>query len=1030
MRMVPWRGARIAAISALGLVLVGGAAVLSAAAPEDEKKTADTAPRWIWLGTAPKEAQTVYFRKAFEAPEGVTAAKLVATCDNAMTIYLDGREILSGIDWNAPISRDVTSFFQAKGVRGHMLAARGGNEGGPAGLLVRLSFETKSGPVTIVSDASWRVTDRRPTRDWNTVRFDDSSWLNATVVGALGDGPWTAVTAASLDAAKRGREPQATAANSLKVKKDFKVELVYTVPKETQGSWVNLTFDPDGRLIVSDQYGKLYTVTLPPIGGKTSDIKVEPIDVAIGEAQGLCWAFDSLYVVVNRGRTYESGLYRVRDSDGDGKLDKVEQLRKLDGGGEHGPHAVIPGPDHNSLYVVAGNATKLTELAGSLVPRIWGEDEVLPHMPDGRGFMANETAPGGCVYRIDPDGKSWTLVSMGYRNPYDLAFNRYGDLFTYDSDMEWDMNLPWYRPTRVCQVDSGSDFGYRNGSGKWPAYYLDSLPPTINIGPGSPTGVTFGYGAKFPARYQEALFICDWSYGKLYAVHMQPKGAEYQAELEEFVTGTPLPLTDIAVSPTDGAMYFAIGGRNTQSGLYRVTYAGNDSTAAAVPDANDPGANARSIRCRLDDAHRRRDASAVQNAWVYLGDSDRFLRYAARVAIEFQDPDSWRERALSESNPEAAINALLALVRVSARDPIHRKPTDPKPDPALRGRILDALERIDWAQLSMQQKLDLLRVYGVLFARMGPFDDATASRVTDRFRPIFPTRARELNAELCQLLVALQDPSVAPKAIELLAKAPTQEEQIDYARMLRVLRTGWTPELRRSYFTWFLKAANFKGGNSLSGFLSNIRRDALSTLSETEKAELKPILDTRPQAEAVAVAPPRPFVKAWTLDELTPIVESGLKGRDYDRGRTLFAAAQCFSCHRYNDEGGSTGPDLSGVSGRFSVRDLLESMVQPSKTISDQYQAVMIAMADGRTITGRIVNLHGDALSVNTNMLDPNGLVSLDAKQVEEIKPSPVSMMPEGLLNSLHEAEILDLVAYLLSRGDRENAMFQSRKNP
>jgi putative heme-binding domain-containing protein len=1025
-----WRGARTVAISALGLVLVSGAAILSAAAPEDEKNTAENAPRWIWLGTEPKDAQTVYFRKAIEAPEGVTAAKLVATCDNGMTVYLDGREVLSGTEWSLPVSRDVTSFFNTKGDRRHVLSVRGRNEGGAAGLLVRLVFETKNGPSTVVSDASWRASDLRPARNWNAPGFDDSSWANASVVGTLGGGPWTSVTAASLDTAKRAREPQATAANSLKVKKGFKVDLIYTVPKETQGSWVNLTFDPKGRLIVSDQYGKLYNVTLPPIGGKPSEIQVEPIDVAIGEAQGLCWAFDSLYVVVNRGRNYESGLYRVRDTDGDGRLDKVEQLRKLNGGGEHGPHAVIPGPDGNSLYIVAGNATRLTDLAGSVVPLIWGEDQVLRHMPDGRGFMADETAPGGCVYRVDPEGKAWTLVSMGYRNPYDIAFNRNGDLFTYDSDMEWDMNLPWYRPTRVCQVNSGSDFGYRNGSGKWSVYYPDSLPPTINIGPGSPTGVTFGYGAKFPARYQEALYICDWSYGKLYAVHMQPEGAGYQAELEEFVTGTPLPLTDIAVSPTDGAMYFAIGGRNTQSGLYRITYTGEDSTAAVAPAENDPGASARSIRLRLDDAHRRLDPNAVQTAWNHLGDNDRFLRYAARVALEFQDPDSWRDRALNEANPEAAINALLALIRVSARDPVHRKSTDPKPDPALRGRILDALERIEWSRLSTAQKLELLRVYGVLYARMGPFDDTTAARVASRLEPLFPTQGRELNAELGQLLVALQVPTVAPKAMELLAKAPTQEEQIDYARMLRVLRTGWTPELRREYFTWFLKAASFKGGNSLSGFLANIRRDAIATLSESEKAELKPILDARPQAETVAAAPPRPFVKAWTQEELAPIVEQGLKRRDYDRGRRMFAAAQCFSCHRFNNEGGSTGPDLSGVSGRFSVRDLLESMTQPSKTISDQYQAVMIAMADGRTVTGRIVNLHGDTLSVNTNMLDPNGLVNLDAKQVEEMKPSPVSMMPEGLLNTLHEDEILDLVAYLLSRGDPANPMFAPSKKP
>src|SRR5207244_658424 len=108
--------------------------------------------------------------------------------------------------------------------------------------------------------------------------------------------------------------------------------------------------------------------------------KIELIDAPIGEAHGLLWAFDSLYVVVNKGKLYETGLYRVTDTDGDDRLDKVEQLRKLQGSGEHGPHAVILAPDGKSIYLVAGNNTRLPELSGSLVPRVWGEDNLLPHM--------------------------------------------------------------------------------------------------------------------------------------------------------------------------------------------------------------------------------------------------------------------------------------------------------------------------------------------------------------------------------------------------------------------------------------------------------------------------------------------------------------------------------------------------------------------------------------------------------------------------------------------------------------------------
>ena len=100
------------------------------------------------------------------------------------------------------------------------------------------------------------------------------------------------------------------------------------------------------------------------------------------------------------------------------------------------------------------------------MPPVWGEDHLLPRMPDGNGFMKGVLGPGGAIYNVDPDGKNWELFSVGFRNQYDAAYNRHGELFTYDADMEWDINTPWYRPTRVCLVTSGSEFGWRNGAGK------------------------------------------------------------------------------------------------------------------------------------------------------------------------------------------------------------------------------------------------------------------------------------------------------------------------------------------------------------------------------------------------------------------------------------------------------------------------------------------------------------------------------------------------------------------------------------
>jgi putative heme-binding domain-containing protein len=1018
-------------------------------------------PQWVWLGDKPADGQTVYFRKEFVVRGGLTAARLLAACDDRMTVYLDGKEVVAGDRWDRPVFKDLTADMSTEknpraGGGRHVLAVKGYNRSGTAGLLVRLEIEPGSGePAVVVSDASWRVSDKE-VPGWQGLAFDDKAWAAATAVAKLGDKPWAKLNEVSLAALTRLREPAATPAESLKIAKGFKAELLYSVPKDREGSWVNLCVDPKGRLIVSDQYGGMFRVTPPPVGGAPGETRVEKIPAAIGEAQGLLWAFDSLYVVVNKGAKYDSGLYRVRSSNHDDVLDEVTLLRKLNGGGEHGPHAVVLAPDGQSLYIICGNNTKLTDLAGSRVPRIWGEDHILPRMPDGRGFMRGVLAPGGCVYKVDPDGREWELVCNGFRNPFDMAFNRHGDLFTFDADMEWDFNTPWYRPTRVCLVASGGEFGWRNGAGKWPPYYPDSLPAVLDIGPGSPTGVTFGYGARFPARYQEALFICDWSYGKLYAVHLTPDGSAYRGEAEEFLAGTPLPLTDVAVNPADGAMYFAIGGRKTKSGLYRVTYVGGDSTAPATPHPGPPpqggrgpipsplvgegqggGAELRAVRHRLEALHGRRDPAAVGAAWPYLGHPDRYIRFAARVAVEHQAPAAWRDRALAEADPAAAVTALLALVRVSAADPFHRPPPNPpptgggglgggSPDPELRSRVLAALARLDWDRLSEAQRLDLLRVYEVLFNRFGRPGEPERQQVIDRLDPHYPAGGRFVNAELCHLLVFLEAPGVVAKTLRLLADAPTQEEQIEYARALRVLKAGWLSEQRMEYFVWLRKAAGYKGGASFGGFLRNIRDDAVATLTKEEMEILKPLLETKPPAAATtAVVISRPFVKSWTVAELAPRVEKGLTGRDFDRGRRLFGEASCFACHRFDSDGGAQGPDLTVAAGRFSARDLLESIIEPSKEISDQYAAVTITTADGRVVTGRIVNLAGDSVSVLTNLTDPNGITRVDRKLVESVEVSKVSMMPAGLLDTFTEDEVLDLVAYLLSRGDRASPLFR-----
>jgi putative heme-binding domain-containing protein len=808
--------------------------------------------------------------------------------------------------------------------------------------------------------------------------------------------------------------------SNIKIAKDFKIELVYTVPRKTEGSWVAMCIDPKGRLIVSDQNGALYRLTLPESSRGTA--KTEKINLETGFAHGLLWAFDSLYVAVDEGK-HDHGIYRIRHTDGDDQLDKIELLRKVKASGEHGIHSLVLAPDGKSIYVVIGNNSSLTEMASSRVPYDWSEDQLLPRLPTG--FMDDSYAPQGYIAKFDPDGNNWELIAMGLRNPFDIAFNKVGELFTHDADMEWDIGDSWYRPTRVNHIISGAEFGFRNGDGKWPDYYIDSFGAVVNIGPGSPTGTTFGYGAKFPAKYQDALFLADWSFGKVRAVHLTPSGASYTGEIEDFINGQPFPICDLIINPHDGSMLMVVGGRGAQSAVYRVTYTGTESTQPTAPDTRLQ--DRRDLRHKLEAFHGRKDPAAVKTLWPYLSDQDRSLRFAARIALEWQDVSEWRQKALKEKDPPKAIAALVALSRVSGKDKIHHKENDPACDPALRGEVLSALDRIPWRSLNPGDRIDLLRAFCLALIRLGPPDEAQRQHLIARFDPLFPAKKTELDELLARLLIYLEAPSAAPKVMGALRTALTQEEQVDYAVALRTLKTGWTQSLREEYFRWYLAAENFRGGNTFASSLRHAKKDAVETLSENEKTALKSILEAhaahKSPREALAA---RPLVREWKLDELIPKVQAGLKGgRNFERGRQLYSTVACAACHRFVNEGGSVGPELTGVAGRFSLHDLLESIVEPSKVVSDQYQAINIRLKNGDVISGRVGNLDGADINVIEDMFEPGHMTNVKRPDIASIEPSKISMMPEGLLNSLRLDEIQDLVAYLFARGDARNPMFR-----
>jgi putative heme-binding domain-containing protein len=984
--------------------------------------SAETA--WIWGAKNNIAKQEVWFRTSFELKEVPAKALLQATADNHCVVWLNGKQLGGSDDWAETFSAEVGGDLK---VGMNTIAIVGRNDGGIAALSCRL---TAGKAVLAESNTHWKTSLAKPGKGWESAGFDDAAWAAATFVKKIGEKPWgdpfkTVVTKNG----KRVLSTSVASAEELILQPGFKAELLHVVPKPEQGSWVSLAVSPEGDLVAGDQGGVLWRVSLKDPNKPV----VTKIDTKFFGCHGLLFAHGALYAC-----TSEKGkgdIWRLRDTKGDGSYAEQTMIRALKGSGEHGPHQLVLDRD-GSILVVGGNHTKLPddEKAGAPVKR-YDEDDLLKKYEDANGHASGIKAVGGWIARMDKDGKDWVRVTTCFRNPYDCSVAPDGDIFTYDSDMEWDMGAPWYRPTRIYLCTPGGELGWRSGAGNNAFPTLDMQPALVDIGPGSPTGTTMGTGAKFPASYQRAFFACDWTFATLYAIHLTPEGGGWKARKEVFAAGKPFSVTDAVIRPQDGHMYVTIGGRGGQSALYRITYQGAESTApVAWFDATPEQKLRRELEALRDVAP---SAAALDKAWPLMGHADRWVRYAARIAVEHQPVDAWRARVKADANLDLALNAALALARSGGAPDL--------------GAIVAATDSAANSK-DLRLRQDRLRVLHVAFARHGKPDAVTVARLGKESAGRIPSGDNALDRLLAQLAIYLGEPSAPARVLqamkiaqpspavvadpEILARHPgyakaaanamavtPSSTRIGLAVYLSRATVGWTPELRKQFFGFLDELALAQGGNSLKGFVRNIRKETLAAMTEAERVGFEPIA---PAVKVVPLPTAEGPGRLWTHAEALKAWEDAKakKSFDFANGQKMFAAALCSQCHRMGNDGGAQGPDLSGLGARSAPADVLMSIVQPSAVLSDQYANSVIGRVDGGKTIGRILNEEGDKLQLSVNPFDPSVQISVNRSDILSIDRSPDSPMPVGLVNSLNAQEVADLLAYLVSGANPKDGLY------
>lgn len=386
----------------------------------------------------------------------------------------------------------------------------------------------------------------------------------------------------------------------------------------------SMTIDSKGRVVVAGA-GYVKILVDNDGDGKADEAKLFS-EFPKNGAQGMYFNGSSLVCIG------DGGLLRLKDADGDDKADGPPELfLKLKTGGEHDVHSVQLGPD-GWWYLIAGNNSGLNSKYATL-----------PTSP--------VTSPrAGGLFRLKPDLTGGEILADGLRNAYDFAFSPQGDLFTYDSDEEREISLPWYRPIRAYQVLMGVDHGWVSKSWMRRDGYFDMPPALASFGRGSPTGVACYRHTQFPDRYHGALFVLDWTYGRVHALPLRRSGEISTTEPELFMSGTGqngFAPTDVEIGP-DGSLFVSVGGRGTRGGVYRIRHRDGGTPAEETKPDGSPT--------------RDEQLAAVLRAPQPLCSWSR-AKWKP-IAIELK-ADAFREYAFDESKPVASrVRAIEILVEL------------------------------------------------------------------------------------------------------------------------------------------------------------------------------------------------------------------------------------------------------------------------------------------------------------------------------------------------------------------------------
>ena len=751
---------------------------------------------------------------------------------------------------------------------------------------------------------------------------------------------------------------------------------------------------------------------------------------------------DELYIV------HRNGVVLLHDADGDGVSERRTQIVEL---------ITTQDYPHNGLNGIVFSRSGWMYLGigenFSAEYTLRGTDGSEVHAGPGRG---------GKVFCCRADGKELQEVATGFWNPFGLELDRAGRLFCVDND-------PGGRPPcRLLHVVQGGDYGYKrryddthvfNG---WDGELPGTLPMLKGTGE-APCGVISTDRLALPASYKGALLVASWGDAAIELYRLQPHGASFHATKEYLVTGEKkfneafCPV-NFAAAP-DGSLYVTDWADRTSypvHGKGRIwRLAAKKSSNVASPSWQEPLAESNAAALRCQRLLTKAEFDELKSA---LTESDPFIRSAAITALAkpvFHDATS---KATNDANADVRLGALNALWRSHPDDAaaiIRQHLSDP--DERVRFLMLwwtgeDGIQSLanDISQaVAHEPTPTLFQAYlaaAELLASPPPEPGAKAAK------PTVPVRQ--------QLLASILLDDKQPAALHAMAAATvtTLTDAKIAERLLHFAREGDAHVRREAIRT--LAACPHA---DVPGVLKTValdeklppalRADAVLSLARRDASQVPALTallndgDALVQLEAaralrlaISEAPVRKALEdklATSTDKSSAVAEQlqmALKAEGYKRpttpaewrsavseggdaesGRRLFLGTQtgCTTCHQAQGRGTSIGPELTNVARSLDRAKLIDAILDPSREVAPQFEHHIVETKAGITHSGVLVHIGLDG-SPLINALGL-GRQRIPVGQIKSHTTSPLSMMPQGLENTMSVHDFRDLLAYLLT---------------